>query len=182
MKSEIRKNFLNDLRLLSESEKTRRSVLIQNQLKQIMNTESGSWVAFKALNDEPILNWNEISSQIDWSFPKITNDSMSFFSGSTEFSKSPLGFQEPQDGKSLKISDINGFVVPGVAFDKKGNRLGRGKGYYDRSLQNFNGKKIGVCFELSLCEELPHEDHDILCTQIVTEYQVVEVKGDSQWN
>lgn len=55
-------------------------------------------------------------------------------------------------------------LVPGIAFDKTGNRLGRGKGYYDRFLANKKYReltKIGVCWEMQIIEEVPSESHDI---------------------
>ncbi|MDR1755402.1 MAG: 5-formyltetrahydrofolate cyclo-ligase [Culturomica sp.] len=58
-------------------------------------------------------------------------------------------------------SAIDLIIVPGVAFDKKGNRLGRGKGYYDRILKTSTAYKIGVCFSFQLWGSVPVEAHDI---------------------
>jgi 5-formyltetrahydrofolate cyclo-ligase len=173
------------LRGLSRDLKQHKSLLIQSQLKKLLNGESGAWVAFQPMSDEPQVAWPEVSSEISWAFPKIENNKMSFCASVQNFEKSDLGFNEPVDGEYLPLERIDGFVIPGVAFDKSGFRLGRGKGYYDRALANFAGAKIGVCFDLSLCDQLPHEAHDVRCTQIVTENEVVEVRksqGDSQWN
>jgi 5-formyltetrahydrofolate cyclo-ligase len=62
-------------------------------------------------------------------------------------------------------------LVPGVAFDRQGNRLGYGKGFYDRVLCGAGGSSIsvGVCFELQLVESLPVEDHDQCLDLLVTE-------------
>ena len=185
MKSVVRNDILSNLRGLTRDIKRQKSDLIQVQLKKILKEQSGSWVAFQPMNDELQLEWSEVSTEINWAFPKIENNKMSFCAYVQNFEKSPLGFNEPIDGEYLQLDRIDGFVIPGVAFDKKGFRLGRGKGFYDRALTNFAGQKIGVCFALSLCEELPHEAHDVICTKIVTENEVVEVKkaqGDSQWN
>jgi 5-formyltetrahydrofolate cyclo-ligase len=53
-------------------------------------------------------------------------------------------------------------IVPGVAFDKAGNRLGRGKGYYDRYLacEGFRAYTIGVCYACQLCDALPCGEYD----------------------
>ena len=51
-------------------------------------------------------------------------------------------------------------VVPGVAFDNNKNRLGRGKGYYDRFLSSFEGDSVGLCFSRLLCDALPTDAHD----------------------
>ena len=185
MKSVVRNNILNNLHSLSHDEKKSKSLRIQAQLQELLKDEDGHWVAFHHLSDEPELNWSEISGRIEWAFPKIENSQLVFHSKVLNFAKSAFGFKEPQDGLSIGLNEIEGFVIPGLAFDKNGYRLGRGKGFYDRSLAHYSGKKIGVCFGLSLCEELPHEAHDIRCTQIVTENEVYEVRkaqGDSQWN
>lgn len=58
--------------------------------------------------------------------------------------------------------DIDAAVIPGMSFDPRGNRLGRGKGYYDRLLQKMpHIYKIGVCFDFQKEESLPTEKHDI---------------------
>ena len=75
--------------------------------------------------------------------------------------------------------------MPAVAFDLQGYRLGRGGGYYDRSLSQFKNKKIGVCFDLALVANLPSESHDVRCETIITEKQVYQVgspKGEQKWN
>jgi 5-formyltetrahydrofolate cyclo-ligase len=59
-------------------------------------------------------------------------------------------------------------VIPGVAFDKVGNRLGRGKGYYDRFLSNFTGYKVGLCFDFQLLDFIPTEKFDIKMDKIIS--------------
>ena len=55
------------------------------------------------------------------------------------------------------------FLVPGLAFDRSGNRLGRGKGYFDRFLKNLPGavKKIGLAYDFQILESIPTFPHDI---------------------
>ncbi|MBQ3655712.1 MAG: 5-formyltetrahydrofolate cyclo-ligase [Bacteroidales bacterium] len=61
-----------------------------------------------------------------------------------------------------KYSEIDVAVIPGVAFDKNGNRLGRGKGYYDRFLPELTSAYIiGVCFPFQMFEEIPSEEFDV---------------------
>lgn len=59
-------------------------------------------------------------------------------------------------------------LVPGLGFDARGHRLGRGKGYYDRLLAGFSGRKIGVAFDLQIVPEVPREPHDIALDAVVT--------------
>lgn len=60
-------------------------------------------------------------------------------------------------------------LVPGVAFDPKGQRLGRGKGYYDRLLPLLHSYNIGICFDLQMQTDLPCEPTDVRMDAVVTE-------------
>ena len=67
-------------------------------------------------------------------------------------------------------------MVPAVAYDRKGNRLGRGKGFYDRLLKTTKATKIGVGYEFQLFDELPTEPHDVAMDIIITQNTTVIVK------
>ena len=74
--------------------------------------------------------------------------------------------------KNRKISNINNIeliLVPGLAFDLLGGRLGYGKGFYDRFLEKTKAIKIGVSFQCQIYEKLPLEKHDIKMNYILTE-------------
>ncbi len=60
-------------------------------------------------------------------------------------------------------------IVPGIAFDKKGYRLGYGKGYYDRFLEKFKGISIGFCFENMLEYNLPTDEYDKKVDYLITD-------------
>ena len=59
-------------------------------------------------------------------------------------------------------------IIPGVAFDREGNRLGRGKGYYDRLMPHLQCHTIGLCYPHQLIESVPHEPHDIKVNEVLT--------------
>ena len=64
---------------------------------------------------------------------------------------------------------IDLIVVPGMAFDRRGHRLGRGKGYYDRFLIKYpEVKTIGICFSFQMLDEVPAESHDQVIDEIIT--------------
>lgn len=67
-------------------------------------------------------------------------------------------------------------LVPGLSMSSKGERLGRGKGFYDRYLENFRGLKVGVCLEEQIDESLPVEPHDVLLDYIVTDKRIIKCK------
>lgn len=85
--------------------------------------------------------------------------------------------EEPQGNDVHPVEEIEVIVVPGVAFDRRGMRLGRGKGFYDRLLQTTNATKIGVGYEFQLVDELPSEPHDVAMDIIMTEHTTIILKA-----
>ena len=98
--------------------------------------------------------------------PKVIDEShleLIPFNGEDKLIESgPYKILEPV-GKSFKNYDtIDIAIVPGVAFDKQGNRLGHGKAYYDRELKLMpKAYKIGICFAFQILENIPIDVHDI---------------------
>ena len=85
----------------------------------------------------------------------------------TEFAIGDFNILEPQNQEYTGDYDL--IVVPGVAFDKNGNRIGRGKGYYDRFLCNhLDVYRIGICFDFQLVDEVPTEDNDIKMNDVIS--------------
>lgn len=84
--------------------------------------------------------------------------------------------EEPTGNNTADPSEIELIVVPAVAYDRKGNRLGRGKGFYDRLLKTTKATKIGVGYEFQLFDELPTEPHDVAMDIIITQNTTVIVK------
>lgn len=77
-------------------------------------------------------------------------------------------FHIPEPQNQPYTGDFDLIVVPGMAFDKAGHRLGRGKGYYDRFLAKHpNVHTIGICFDFQLVPEVPSEPHDRLMDEIL---------------
>ncbi len=80
-----------------------------------------------------------------------------------------LGIREPGPAcNPVPGDEIDLVLVPGVAFDVHGHRLGRGKGHYDRMLRTLGGVKCGVAFDQQLVKDLPVEPHDYKLDCIVT--------------
>lgn len=63
-------------------------------------------------------------------------------------------------------------IIPGIAFDKNKNRIGFGMGYYDKFLNKSRGKKIGLCYDFQLLDNIPSQKHDIKMDIIITEKRV----------
>ena len=85
----------------------------------------------------------------------------------TGFAVGDFNILEPQNEPYTGGYDL--IVVPGVAFDRNGNRIGRGRGYYDRFLcKHLNVKRIGICFDFQLVDEVPTEPNDIKMDEVIT--------------
>lgn len=85
------------------------------------------------------------------------------------------GIMEPSPGcrtATAQEMEMMLWLVPGVAFDLAGRRLGRGKGFYDRLLQRGNGFKVGIFYECQQMETIPVEPHDHFLKAVVTENMV----------
>ncbi len=85
---------------------------------------------------------------------------------------------EPELDATFDFSKIDLVIVPGVAFDNSGGRLGQGGGYYDRFLARCNAIKIGYCFNNQISDSIiPSETHDIKMDYIITEREVINCIG-----
>jgi 5-formyltetrahydrofolate cyclo-ligase len=89
-----------------------------------------------------------------------------------------FGILEPcRLGEDHSLEAVDLIVVPGVAFDLQGHRIGFGKGYYDRCLSQLpkHGTLVGLCHDFQLLEQIPAEGHDIRMEYIVTDKRIVQV-------
>ena len=75
---------------------------------------------------------------------------------------------EPVGRLFTDLNKIDVILVPGVAFDRTLNRLGRGKGFYDKILSQTKACKIGICFDFQLLDRIPTEVHDVRMTQVIS--------------
>lgn len=86
-----------------------------------------------------------------------------------------FGMLEPKDGTKVEEKDIDVMVMPGVCFDKYGNRVGFGKGYYDRFLEGSrNTKKIAIAFSDQIVhEKIEYEKYDVKYDFLITENEII---------
>ena len=94
-----------------------------------------------------------------------------------QLTRSRLGLLEP-DPRLTELVDASAaelILVPGLAFDVRGARLGLGGGYYDRFLAKMDGVRLGLAFEWQLLSRIPVQQHDQEVDAIVTELRVLEV-------
>ncbi len=92
------------------------------------------------------------------------------FTGTGQLQPDPqFGINEPTGEVFTNFDKIDIIIVPGVAFDSRCYRLGRGKGFYDRYLRKVNSVlTIGVCFDHQMLPEIPIEKHDIPVDRVIS--------------
>jgi len=99
-------------------------------------------------------------------FPRISKHSFVLdfcaIANASELSPGPLGIPEPAtDAPRVALADIDAFLIPALAFDHDGNRLGWGKGYYDYTLaQNSHALRVGFCFQEQIVASIPCQPTD----------------------
>lgn len=111
-------------------------------------------------------------------WPRVHDSTLQFHSASpAELSPGYRGIAEPpDDAPRVETDRIDVFLVPGVLFDRRGRRLGRGLGHYDRALARAaaDAYRVGVCNACRLVDELPEEPQDVAMHAIVTEDGIVQ--------
>ncbi len=106
---------------------------------------------------------------ITWVFPKIIGHHLTFHAGD-RLLPGAHGILEPHaDTPEIPLSEIDAFICPGLAFDRSGHRLGRGRGFYDRLLAQSrpDAFKIGICFPFQIVPDTFAEPHDIKMDAVI---------------
>lgn len=120
-------------------------------------------------------------------YPAVCNDQLQFreVTESGQCVIGRFGIPEPcPKGESCMIEVADLVVVPGVAFDLQGHRIGFGKGYYDRCLSQLlkHAVLVGFCHDFQVVETIPSEGHDIRMQYIVTDKRIIIPTGDESRN
>lgn len=154
-------------------------------LRAFLLNEKGIWAAYSAIAHEPRVDDSlQTSSQICWVFPIVVGDQLRWFTkGPKGMQQGAFGIWEPvQEGaKEYQSSELSGALVPGLGFDRKGTRLGWGKGFYDKAFSNASQnlkkelKLVGVAWSEQVVDELPRDDHDLQMQFLITEKGIQEI-------
>ena len=86
------------------------------------------------------------------------------------------GLPEPKDScAAVNPQEIDLILVPGVAFDRAGHRIGQGGGYYDRFLEKSGALRVGICHEFALIDAVVHEAHDRMMDNVITPGRMIRI-------
>lgn len=153
----------------SREEKSRADRALALRLKDFLHEfRPHNVMAYRPLKSEA----DPFSAELGFSFsyPKVIGDG--------------LMEARTEAGELIQPSQLDMILVPGVAFDRQGRRLGFGKGFYDRYLKNTKASRVGIAYSFQVSsEELPSQEWDERVEWIITDAYVlhVERKDQRQW-
>lgn len=182
-KKELRERILTLLRRQGEKERLAKSAVILRRLFQSPEFECASVVLFYASFDgevdtfEMMRRAQKLGKRI--ALPYVVRKQRKMIPTLVEsidrgLETGPYGIQQPKESPGtapVDVSDIDLVIVPGVAFDRQNNRLGRGQGYYDRFLKKMPARTplIGLAFDFQIVDHLPHrqgQDIPVSCVLV----------------
>jgi 5-formyltetrahydrofolate cyclo-ligase len=160
--------------------------LSKNLLKILPKKSDKYWATYRAHKSEANPTAVESMVDISWCYPVVEGETLSFYPNEkSEWTLNQFKIEEPtldniQKSKKIELSQIEGVLLPGLAFDLKGQRLGFGKAFYDKTLKNYSGIKVGVAYSIQITESLPSTEHDIPVDVVVTEKAIFRIGSKVQ--
>lgn len=183
LKKEIRKKVLAERRQLKIEDWLSRSEAIrQNLLNSSFYEEARTIHCFVSINERKEVNTHPLVAKIIKDGKKVAVPVTDFEAGSlkhalisdTETMKpNKWGIPEPVEYTEARLEDIDLVLVPMAAADVYGNRLGYGKGFYDRFLQQVQAVKAGLIFSEFILDEIPAENFDVKMDILITEKSII---------
>lgn len=183
-KAQLRRQIRQRLAQLTPQERAEKSRLICRQIISSPTFQTASVVmAFMSMPTEVdtsgiiLAAWQQGKTVV---VPKILSEQRHIIpveinSLEKGFESDKMGILNPISGVPWPFEDIDLVITPGLGFDRQGNRLGRGGGYYDKFLSEpkLHAAKWAVCFEMQLVDQVPHEPKDVPVDAIVTEKEII---------
>jgi len=181
-KNVIRKEIRSTLKRQSPEGRARKSGIIAEKLFSSDDFQKARFVMFYVAMGEEVETRRMIEKALQEgkkvAVPYIENETGLMTAAlinntDKDLEKGPYGIYQPrQDAlRKVPLENIDLVIVPGVAFDEKNHRIGKGKGYYD----NFLGKlspdtvTIGICFAFQIVKQVPVESHDVPVTKVISD-------------
>lgn len=151
---------------------------LHENLRLFLLSRPGIWASYRPIDFEasPVLG---AIPGIEWVHPRLENQTLVFHRGEN-FEKGPLGLEQPPPhAETVELENLRGVLVPGLAFGLHGERLGRGKGYYDRALSlKPSILKVGLAHACQILDGIPVENWDVKMDAVITDETLIVVGGD----
>ncbi|HEY4951801.1 MAG TPA: 5-formyltetrahydrofolate cyclo-ligase [Verrucomicrobiae bacterium] len=177
-KAALRKKVRSELKNLMPEKRKGDSEKLCAKLKEQSFWKNAAAVLFFAPLPEEIDLWPLLEETLaagkTVTLPRFDPAEKSYVAGRvqnlrTEIIPGQFGIREPSAGSiEIPLTQLDLILVPGVAFDRHGHRLGRGQGFYDRLLEKFRGIKCGIAFAEQVVEAVPVETRDVKMDFILT--------------
>ena len=179
-KASLRKHYLKLLKEQGNEDRLRKSQSIAVQLLKLPSIEKATTIMFYASTLEEVDTLMMIQKVISLgkrvALPIVEHNQRklipTLISSMEEIHKGAYGIFEPHlnPGNAVALKDLDVVIVPGLAFDQKRRRLGRGEGYYDRFLSVLpeTTATVGLAFDFQLTDCLPFEAHDMPLSKIIS--------------
>lgn len=178
-KSDIRRKIKNLRTILNEEQKRSAAFEVFERLEQCAAfLLADKILLYHSLPDElPTIEFlNKWGGKKHFFLPRVNGVNLEILP--YDKSRLELGsfqIEEPTGDDLTDPAELELVIVPAVAYDRRGNRLGRGKGFYDRFLESTRATKIGVGYDFQLYDELPAEVHDVPMDIIITQSEFLIV-------
>ena len=185
MKRALRREVRARRDALTEGERTSRSLAIAERLLAMpelagANTVMAFWSFGSEVETEPLVR-RLVASGHRVVLPRIEDGELVPvpYRLGDPVTETPFGAKEPSGGEVVDPAEIDVVIVPGIAFDRHGNRTGYGGGYYDRLFRRMGRRapRIGVAFAVQLVDEVPAGRGDQRVDVVVTEDEEIRCGG-----
>lgn len=175
-KNELRKIIRTEKKAVSLEEKLRRSEPIMRKVESLEQFQKADTILlYWSMDDEVqthafVERWYKSKTIL---LPCVDGDDLrlrQYTGPDCMQAGEQFGIGEPTGEEFISLDSIEMIMVPGVAFDRKNNRMGRGRGFYDRMLKSTpNAYKVGVAFNFQLFDQIPVEPFDVAMNQVIVE-------------
>ena len=172
LKAELRRSISQQKRQFTPQQLAQLSLSVLERLRPLLG-DAKVILAYHSLPDEVdthALLDELVAAGKTVLLPKVLDDAtmeLRRYTGRASLCEGAFHIMEPIGETFTAVDQIDLALIPGLAFDAQGHRLGRGKGYYDRFLSAFRGKTIGVCFDFQKVAEVPVDAHDVAVDRVV---------------
>jgi len=173
-KKELRRFIKERKKLFSPQQAALDSEIIFGKIEMLPQFQQAEVVlAYWSLNDEVIThqfvqNWAGKKKLV---LPIVVGETLELraFNGVEKLvTSNSFGILEPKTEELIDPKAVDFAIIPGVAFDKNGNRLGRGKGFYDRFLKETNAFKVAVGYDFQILDEVPVSSFDVPVDMVIS--------------
>lgn len=181
-KNRIRKNIKALKSTLSNEKKKDAAMRVFSRLETANEfISAGNVLIYHSLPDELstiefIDKWRDRKNMF---LPRVNGENLDIVPLDNNLRTGAFNIKEPSGDSITDIGTIDLIIVPAIAFDRNGNRIGRGKGYYDRLLKSANRiTKIGIGYGFQIVDEIDCEPHDIAVDIVITDNDYITIANN----